>query len=124
MTVYDVIGEPPVAGAVHDTRAEAFGGGGGHAAGGGGGRRGCGERDDRRRRGDARAVEDEQHVDPGGAVAALAGTCTLKDPEPAVNESGTKCWLMSDWWVSAPSETRFTALIEAASGVATVRVDP
>ena len=45
-------------------------------------------------------------------------------PEWAVKLSGTKCWFMSSWWVSAPSETRLTPLIEAASGVDTERVEP
>ena len=42
------------------------------------------------------------------------------EPELAVNDSGTKCWAMSLWWVSVPSETRLTEPIEEASGVVTV----
>ena len=61
---------------------------------------------------------------PAGASAADAGACTLSASEPAVKHSGTKCWSMSLWWVSAPSETRFTAVIEAASGVETDIVEP
>jgi hypothetical protein len=48
----------------------------------------------------------------------------VSEPEPAENDSGTKCWLMSDWCVSEPSETRLTAVIEAASGVLIVMFEP
>jgi hypothetical protein len=48
----------------------------------------------------------------------------LRLPLPAVKLSGTKCWFMSIWWVSVPSETRLTAEIEEASGVATEMVEP
>ena len=61
---------------------------------------------------------------PGGARAAAAGACTVSEPELAVKLSGTKCWSMSLWCVSAPSETRFTERIEAASGVETVKFEP
>ena len=52
----------------------------------------------------------------------VGGAVTVSEPEPAVKRSGTKCWSMSTWWVSAPSETRLTAMIDAASGVVTVIV--
>ena len=48
----------------------------------------------------------------------------LSDPSPLVKLSGTKCWSMSLWWVSDPSDTRLTALIDAASGVETAKFDP
>jgi hypothetical protein len=57
-------------------------------------------------------------------VEAEAGIWTFSPPDPWVKLSGTKCWSMSAWWVSAPSETRLTAVIDAASGVATFTVAP
>src|SRR2546423_696720 len=48
----------------------------------------------------------------------------VRPEAPAVNDSGTKCWFMSSWWVSAPSDTRLTARIEAASGVDTAIEPP
>ncbi len=48
----------------------------------------------------------------------------LRPPEPAVKLSGTKCWFMSIWWVSAPRDTRLTARMLAASGVDTGIVEP
>jgi hypothetical protein len=41
-----------------------------------------------------------------------------------VKLSGTKCWFMSNWWVSAPRDTRLTAVMFAASGVDTAIVPP
>ena len=49
---------------------------------------------------------------------------TLRLPLLAVKLSGTKCWFMSIWWVSVPSETRLTAAIDEASGVDTEIVEP
>ena len=38
--------------------------------------------------------------------------------------SGTKCWSMSLWCVSAPSETRLTDRIDAGVGVETEMFEP
>ena len=54
----------------------------------------------------------------------MTGIVTLMLPLPAVKLSGTKCWFMSIWWVSVPSDTRLTAAIDAASGVDTEMVEP
>ena len=59
---------------------------------------------------------------PGGASALFAGACTVSEPEPAVNVSGTNRWLMLSACVVAPVLTSETDAIRSASGLFTVKL--
>src|SRR5690349_2493000 len=61
---------------------------------------------------------------PAGATFGLEGSVTWRSPPLSEKESERKRWPWLNPWVTAPSLTNVTLLIDAASGVLTATVWP